>query len=147
MKIVVKGKHQVTVGKGLKMAHAKKNTHITAGPINKRMAAVEASLADPVTELHYNAGGTTVDIDGAGIVITNSGHTVTIAPTTGSISLNTSAYNLTLTSQTILLTTASTGKTLTLNAALLTHDMSIQEADVCVAGVAMKVLGLFSAPF
>lgn len=82
-------------------------------------------------ELHYNRGGVRIDIDGDGIDAENTSLRFRVNFTNGSIAI----------------TSISSSKSIVIDSALLTHDMSIREIDVCEAGVAKKMLVLASAAY
>ena len=83
-------------------------------------------------QLHYLDATTQIDIDGNGIKLTNlSSHNIFSVDTTG----------------TVYVTNGSTGATLTINPALITHSMGIKTISVCSGGSTMSMDLIASDPY
>lgn len=152
MKIVIKRRPKLQAGPGVKLNKSDGNTLVRTrastespssgsegapidvvgsdGQLNK--VPKHSTWATPSTYPSLlRVGGSGVDrtqMDGTEIVAGNSGLTIYVAITKSVIEMQ-------------------GANTLSINESALTHDMSIKEIDVCVAGVAKKMLVIASDPY
>jgi hypothetical protein len=101
-----------------------------------------AGATGDATELHYNAGGVTIDIDGGGFNMTFSGFTVTLEPG-GAISTTDGTHTVTFSASGEILINTGTN-TLSLAAADITEDMSIKTFTGCNSGTPGSYLTIAS---